>query len=180
MVATFSVPGDPVPKARPRVFWDAKAGRYRAASTRKTSEAEKRIAENFWVRYPRHKPLTGRVKLVLRFYVSHRRRVDADNLEKTVKDALNKLAYEDDWQVDTTVVSVERGVPDPRTEVEVWTMPGDPVEARRRRLDSIAMKSLAATNAALSSIREQRASQAGRQPPAHYRSSSSAKRVKPD
>ena len=129
LACSFSVPGPPVPKARPRVFWDVRYHRYRAVSTHQTSEAERRIAEHFWVRYPRLKPLKCRLKIVLRFYVPHYRRVDADNLEKKVKDALNGHAYVDDSQIDETHVSVARGQTDPRTEVEIWVLPTAPLSA---------------------------------------------------
>lgn len=122
LVCSFTVPGTPVPKARARVFYDQTRRRYRAVTERRTSDAERRIVAHFWARYPRLQPLTGRVRMVLRFYVDHHRRVDADNLEKLCKDALNGRAYRDDSQIDATLVEVVRGAPDPRTEIEVWTL----------------------------------------------------------
>jgi len=122
LICQFVVPGPPVPKGRPRVFYDAPRRRFRAVTPGKTSEAEKRIAQYFWVNYRRREVLTGRLRMTLRFYVGHFRRVDADNLEKTVKDALNGYAYADDSQVDETHVRVVRGASNPRTEVEIWQL----------------------------------------------------------
>lgn len=122
LVCSFVVPGPPVPKGRPRVFYDSGASRYRAATPPKTSDAEKRIAQHYWVNARPRSLQTGRLRLTLRFYVDNFRRVDADNLEKTVKDALNGKAYVDDSQIDETNVRVVRGAPNPRTEVEIWRL----------------------------------------------------------
>jgi len=125
LICQFVVPGPPVPKGRPRVFYDKAHQRFRAATPGKTAEAEQRIAQHFWFNYRRRELLTGRLRMTLRFYIDNFRRVDADNLEKTVKDALNGKAYVDDSQIDETNVRVVRGVPNPRTEVEIWRLGED-------------------------------------------------------
>ena len=92
-----------------------KKRRYTPTETRECKEA---IALRFKMVYPGEAPLTGALKLNLEVGIAvpkscskkerlyrlgegyyHCQKPDLDNLEKTVKDALNGLAYRDDCQV---------------------------------------------------------------------------------
>ena len=101
----LDIPGDPVPKARPRVY------RGHAVTPQRTRDAETRIRSEFRRRYPHATPMTGPVELKLAFHMSKRGRPDYDNLAKLVTDALNGLAYMDDQQVQWC--TIVKTVPDP-------------------------------------------------------------------
>jgi Holliday junction resolvase RusA-like endonuclease len=89
----LSIPGEPIPKARPRVY-----GR-RAITPQRTLDAEHRIRQAFHERYPDAEPNSGNVELSACFFMNRVGRPDLDNLLKLVMDALNGLAYQDDSQV---------------------------------------------------------------------------------
>lgn len=108
---SFVVPGNPVPKERPRVV---KGRTYTPARTVKAEDLVK-----FYARKARIPKLTGPVKLTATFYRQDAHACDVDNLAKLVQDALNGLAYEDDRQIVvlTAVKVIDRE--QPRTEVSV-------------------------------------------------------------
>lgn len=99
------VPGEPVAKARPRV---GKGGR--VYTPRKTQVHESKIREE-WLENYEDEPTKNPVKISMTFYLTKpkkipkdfpdtpQKRPDIDNLIKTVLDALNGLAYEDDKQI---------------------------------------------------------------------------------
>ena len=98
----LQIPGEPVPKARPRV---TKTGH--AYTPAKTRAAEHEIALAWQREYPGIR-LTGPLYVEMVFnmkppqgkHPAHvMKRPDIDNLQKTVLDALNGVAYEDDKQV---------------------------------------------------------------------------------
>lgn len=101
MVREFilDIPGDPVPKARPRVYQG------HAVTPQRTRDAEALIGTQFRSKYPNAVPMTGPVELNLAFYMSKRGRPDYDNLAKLVTDALNGLAYQDDQQVQWCLIT---------------------------------------------------------------------------
>lgn len=107
----FTVPGNPVPKARPRV---ANGHAYTPLATLEAEGLVQLAARKAGVR-----PLLGPVRLSLFFARGDLRRCDLDNLAKLVQDALNGIAYEDDSQIvelqATKVLDREK----PRTEVVV-------------------------------------------------------------
>lgn len=99
------VPGEPVAKARPRV------GKQNHIYTpKKTLAHESKIREEWRENYL-DPPSKNLVSLSIRFYLTRPKKIpkdfpeypgkrpDIDNLIKTVLDALNGLAYEDDKQV---------------------------------------------------------------------------------
>lgn len=116
LICMFSVPGQPVPKARPRVV---RGGTY---TPPRTAEAEQRIAQYLKVAYPHLKPATGRLKVALTFHVKGVGG-DIDNYAKLVLDALNGRAWVDDKQIDGLVVSVWRKRADPGLMVSVMGVP---------------------------------------------------------
>jgi Holliday junction resolvase RusA-like endonuclease len=87
-VATFHVPGVPVPKARPRVV------NGHAYTPKRTQSFERAVGLAY------QGPLfEGSVALELDFNLPNRRRVDLDNLVKSTMDGLTGHAYHDDGQV---------------------------------------------------------------------------------
>jgi Holliday junction resolvase RusA-like endonuclease len=117
-VLRFSVPISPVGKARARVFAD-KQGNIIAATPQATKAAERAVARAFAAAYPGHTPHAGPVCLGVVAVCSipkswpkwqreaaaaglypHVTRPDADNIAKLVGDALRKVAYAEDTQID--------------------------------------------------------------------------------
>lgn len=90
---TFEVEGDPIPKGRPRVY-----GRH-AITPKRTLDYEKTVLKAFKTQNPGATPFTGPVRVDVVFRRRTRRRSDVDNLLKTLLDALNGAAWEDDDQV---------------------------------------------------------------------------------
>ena len=107
----FTVPGIPVAKGRPRVT------RTHTYTPQKTKDYEELVKWSFKSAY-KDKPLEGpvRIDILLFMYipkkVSKKRRAmkeareilpikqpDWDNMAKSITDALNKLAYQDDNQI---------------------------------------------------------------------------------
>lgn len=113
------VPGEPVPKSRPRVVGG------HAYTPRRTMEYEKQIAlayraEHGNTSFETGVPLRMEVNFGLKIPTSKSKRVkramedgevrptgrpDVDNLQKCVQDALNGVAYADDAQIVEVVAS---------------------------------------------------------------------------
>jgi len=99
---SFTITGDPVPKARPRVV--RKGGRTWSYTPKRVATWEKLVKEEA----QKHctEPIEGPVAVTIGFYMKRpksRRREnyvattpDLDNLEKAVMDGLNGVAYVDD------------------------------------------------------------------------------------
>lgn len=96
-VREFIIEGQPVPKARPRVYKD------HAVTPKKTVDAETRVREAYLADYQNYPVFEGNVTLMCRFYLQDNRRVDVDNLLKLVQDALNGVAFKDDSQITRVV-----------------------------------------------------------------------------
>jgi len=90
-VVRFTIRGEPKSKQRPRV---TARGTYTPTETR---EAEQRV-RTAWTKI-NTEPFTYQVLVTIDFFNGNKRRRDLDNMAKLVLDALNKLAYEDDYQV---------------------------------------------------------------------------------
>lgn len=88
----FVVPGEPLSKARPRV-----TARGHAYTPKSTLDAEERVREAFTVSGGVIIP--GTLGLSVIFKAGTRVRRDLDNQLKLVMDALNGVAYADDFQV---------------------------------------------------------------------------------
>ena len=113
----FTVPGDPVPKGRPRVAVTA-AGKVRPYTPKRTREYEDAIG-NAWIgEGPRPPQFSGAVRVSIRV----RERVypsDLDNYVKAVLDALNGLAWADDRQVEVLDATIERKQQEPGIDVTI-------------------------------------------------------------
>ncbi len=107
---SFTIPGNPVPKGRPRV------GRGWVHTPARTRQAEERIrayARKAGVR----RPLQGQVQLDVAFYREDASRTDADNLLKLLLDACNGIVWRDDAQIVALSVRKLLDRERPRTEV---------------------------------------------------------------
>lgn len=88
----FTIPGEPLSKARPRV-----TARGHAYTPKTTQMAEERVREAFVASGGVMMP--GTLGLSVVFRPGTRVRRDLDNQLKLVMDALNGLAYADDFQI---------------------------------------------------------------------------------
>jgi Holliday junction resolvase RusA-like endonuclease len=95
-LASFFVPGEPLPKERPRVV-RGKNGRPITFTPRRTALYEENVRAAAKLAFP--KPMTGPVGVEIIFYRSTRRRVDIDNLAKSCLDAIQGVVLNDDAQV---------------------------------------------------------------------------------
>ena len=90
--AAFTVDGEPIPKARPRL------GRHGKTYTpSRTTTWEEQVGWTY--REAQGPEFHGSVHVTLRFRRKSRRRADLDNLIKSVLDGLNGVAWQDDSQV---------------------------------------------------------------------------------
>ncbi len=115
--ARFVVPGEPVPKGRPRL------GQGRVITPKRTLAAEKRVREAFREAMPGWQPepdLTYGV--MVQFRTSAGSGVDVSNAVKLVEDALNKVFWEDDIQVGMLMLDLVRGRGEPGTEVWLYAI----------------------------------------------------------
>ena len=123
----FTVPGEPTPKARPRVT------RYGTYTPKKTAAYEK-LVRQCWSSQSGEKT-DGAVSLTVKCYMPipkslsrkrraelvgkpHTKKPDLDNLIKAVADGINGFAYDDDSSV-CEIVGVKLYSTEPRTEVEI-------------------------------------------------------------
>lgn len=134
----FTIPGEPVPKARPRVSKNTK----RAYTPKKTVAYEARVKEAYYNAFFNEKPFPAGTMVaayITAFFpipksATKKRRADmiagrifkttrpdADNIEKAIFDALNGLAYEDDGQICYQVCS-KRYAEEPRAEVKLYRL----------------------------------------------------------
>lgn len=107
----FVLEGDPVPKSRPRVV---NGHTYTEARTIRAEQALRMAAIRAGA-----KPTRLPVSIELRFWRQTARPCDIDNLCKTVMDALNGAAWEDDSQAVHLEASKGIDREHPRTEVIV-------------------------------------------------------------
>jgi len=128
---TFTIDGPPKPKGRPRF---RSIGKFVQVYTDAATLKHERMVADKYLSDQNHPPLIeSPMKLRIIFYMPipksinkrihraligkpHTRKPDADNLEKSVNDSLNAIAFRDDaliWSVETTKVYDEN----PRTEV---------------------------------------------------------------
>jgi crossover junction endodeoxyribonuclease RusA len=118
-VYRFTIPGNPVPKGRPRA---GKGGRVYTPQATRDAES--------WVKLHAKRAglpcLGGPVKLSLSFYRANAVPCDVDNLAKLASDALNGLAFEDDKQIVWLVAVKAIDRKNPRTEIEIEEV--EPVE----------------------------------------------------
>ena len=120
MSITFTVPGDPVPKGRPRSVVSA-SGRLRTYTPRRTQDYEAEIGAEWIAARKTYAPFGGPVSLLIAVF-EKRHPADLDNYVKVVLDALNGLAFEDDKQVEELHATIERKADTPGITVTVSTI----------------------------------------------------------
>lgn len=114
MIGAFTVPGPPIPKARPRqgkngIFYTPKRSR----------DAEALVAERAALCGYTYE---GPVKVEIDFYGG---RGDIDNLAKTVLDGMQKAGvFSNDSQVQQLMLRKFKPDPGPVTEVHIWPIEG--------------------------------------------------------
>lgn len=137
MKIQFTIPGNPVPKARPRVtrsghaYTPKKTADYEnlvkvyAIKTmaehglKPTEEAIRLDVQAFfhipasWTKAKKEKALNGDLK--------HTSKIDVDNCIKAVQDAMNGIVYKDDSQI-VMVAGSKEYASEPRVEVTVETV----------------------------------------------------------
>ncbi len=121
---TAVIPGQPLPKGRPRI-----AGKRVMRTPKRTREYEKHAKT--WLQHEAMKqgitePFEGKVVLKAVFYRRTKTRVDIDNLQKALQDAVTKAGiWKDDSQVKRFHGDVEYDKSYPRTELSItdWVDP---------------------------------------------------------
>jgi Holliday junction resolvase RusA-like endonuclease len=109
--------GDPVAKGRPR---QGKNGHvYTPGRTRDAEKAIQVLVRNEW---GSQEPVTTAVGIAVTFHCKTKRHTDGDNMLKLVTDAMNKIVYADDSQIEECFFRVHRGVSEPRTEIFVYEL----------------------------------------------------------
>lgn len=117
----FEVLGEIVGKERPRVNMYT----YRVYTPNKTKDYEFLVQQYFRMQYPKYETLKGRISINIIAYlkipkstsktkvqemlenkISPTKKPDADNIAKSILDAMNGLVFEDDNQV--SKISVEK------------------------------------------------------------------------
>lgn len=116
--ASFFHKGEPVAKARPRAEIRYKDGKpYPHIYTPDTTtQHETDLGWAFKANNPGWEPLTGKVSISIAFRTTNHK-TDWDNLAKTVCDALNHIAWNDDRQIYDVTIFVNRVDDDPQTYV---------------------------------------------------------------
>lgn len=122
----FFVPGKPQGKARARVFYDERIGKFNACTPKKTVCYEDSIRtycrlnnRGHPIRFPDDIPLTlyitalfkppnstskKKKALMLEGNILPTKKPDIDNIVKSVADALNHVVYKDDTQIVKVIV----------------------------------------------------------------------------
>lgn len=119
MQLRFVVPGNPVPKARPRL------GQYCVYTPRTTHRYEVEVRRCAYNALANMKAWDKDAiyAVMLRVFWQDKRRRDIDNQAKAILDALNGVVWKDDFQVDR--LTIERGFDknSPRVEVDIEARP---------------------------------------------------------
>ena len=111
----FEFPGEPVAKQRPRVTRGGASGP-RTYTPNKTLIAERQVAWTFRHFYPSVLVDDDHdFKVTLEFYIGSKRRIDIDNLVKTILDGLNGVVWKDDSQVTDLRAQKVLKFPEPHT-----------------------------------------------------------------
>jgi Holliday junction resolvase RusA-like endonuclease len=119
---TFAVPGNPKPKGRPRF---TKYGHPYTPKTTKKYEQSVRVAALAALTEWRNENngqkwnVTGPFALNAFLFFGDRRKRDIDNVLKSISDALNKLLYDDDHQLDEISAKRRYDIRSPRAVVTV-------------------------------------------------------------
>lgn len=116
-VWTWTVAGNPVPKAR------ARAGNGHHYTPKRTEDYEAKVRASAPVGLP---CLAGQVRIRVTFYRKDAQPCDLDNLCKSVLDGLNRRAFKDDRQVVWLEAMKVIDRENPRAEVEIAEVEANP------------------------------------------------------
>jgi len=113
----FTIPGRPMPKARPRL---GVRGRTAYIYTPESTRAYEQLV-GMCARAATPAPLQGPVEMRAVIYLHRGRRGDLDNYLKCICDGLNKIAWLDDGQVVRIEAEIRRckKADDQRVEIEI-------------------------------------------------------------
>ena len=135
-VKQFTIPGNPVGKARARTV--SQGGFTHSYTPAQTTRYEALVKGVYKQSFPNAEAVSGAVQVAIRaiyavpksWPVEKRKKAlagmlpvlvkpDCDNVLKIITDALNGLAWEDDKQIIYATVQKSYGT-EPRVEVEIW------------------------------------------------------------
>lgn len=116
-VVQLVIPGDPVPKARPRL-----GVQKRVYTPRRTVEAQERLLSHLKANYPALRPVEGHFSVSVDCFFKSAPKVDLDNVVKLVLDALNTRVWHDDVAVMQIWARKHLHNAFPRTEITVHQM----------------------------------------------------------
>jgi Holliday junction resolvase RusA-like endonuclease len=120
-IAKFTVSGEPTSKKRHRTTTkDGETVSYTPAETKAAEEAIQAEYINGY-RTPVDDP-NARLGVRISFYRKSRVHRDVDNMAKLILDALNKLAWDDDSQIDELILRRTDDKENPRAEVLVYVL----------------------------------------------------------
>lgn len=117
---SFVVFGDAVPK---QAFRFARKGNYQSPRVKEWEERVGWAARQIY----QGEPATCNVRLTLVFKLSHKRRLDCDNLAKGTTDSLKGIVFEDDSQVVDLHVLKYQGEKEPQVYVYIEFIESAPV-----------------------------------------------------
>jgi Holliday junction resolvase RusA-like endonuclease len=118
---TFEVPGPVVPKERPRFSKHAYTPK-RTRDYERHVQVTAMVALEEWRVGGRHWNGALRFALDVKVYMPDRRKRDLDNCFKSISDALNKLLYNDDEQLDELHVFRYLDIAHPRVVVSITSL----------------------------------------------------------
>lgn len=110
---TFVVPGEPIPKGRPRVMGKV------TFTPKRTVAYERKVKVAAIGAMVDRERFEFSVTVEIIFYRKNRYRSDLDNLYKAVSDAMNGIVYDDDRQIDVMRAEMHFDYNNPRAEVTV-------------------------------------------------------------
>jgi crossover junction endodeoxyribonuclease RusA len=115
-ILAVTIPGEPVPKGRPR-FAKGTGNVYTPAATKK---AEELVAWSVKIAWRREPMQDGAFGVHMTFYRGTKRPVDLDNLIKLVWDSCNDVLFRDDSQVCSVNAIKSMDRENPRTVLRVY------------------------------------------------------------
>lgn len=113
-MVSFTIPGNPVPKGRPRVL---RSGR--TITPKRTVEYEAKVHTHASTAMEWNDPTANDVTMTVRMWFKDKRRRDIDNAAKSILDGMNDVVYVDDSQVVELHLYKAHDKDNPRAEVEV-------------------------------------------------------------
>ena len=114
----FTVPGQPVPKARARVYTG------RAVTPERTARYEAEIGWRARAAMRGRRPTTARLAVVVDLYGERAPTCDVDNVAKALLDGMGGIVFVNDRQVDDLHVRRHLDTPDARAEIVVRELGG--------------------------------------------------------